>query len=145
MWCLLLPCPLALALYTACSRHPPRPLLLFSCSIMFDFVTLRTAASQSSLSITVSWSLLKLRSTESMMPSNHLILYRPLLLLPSIFPSVVVFSNKSALCIRWPKYWTFGQVLFYIFLAMPRSMLDLNSPTKWKFGVLTTGLPGNFC
>ncbi|CAM9364332.1 unnamed protein product [Rangifer tarandus platyrhynchus] len=107
---LLLLCPLALALYTACSRHPPRPLLLFSCSVMFDFVTLWTAASQASLSITVSWSLLKLRSTESIVQSNHLILCRPLLLLPSIFPSIVVFSNESALCIRWPKYWSFGQV-----------------------------------
>jgi len=55
-----------------------------------------------------SWSLLKLMSIESMMPSNHLILCRPLLLLPSIFPSIQVFSNESALCIRWPKYWSFS-------------------------------------
>ena len=61
-----------------------------------------------SLSITNSWSLLKLMSIESVMPSNHLILYRPLLLLPSIFPSIRVFSNASALHIRWPKYWSFS-------------------------------------
>ena len=60
-----------------------------------------------SLSITNSWSLLKLMSIESVMPSNHLILYRPLHLLPSIFPSIRVFSNASALRIRWPKYWSF--------------------------------------
>ena len=60
------------------------------------------------LSITNSWSLLKLMSIESGMPSNHLILCRPLLLLPSIFPSIRVFSNESALHIRWPKYWSFS-------------------------------------
>ena len=63
---------------------------------------------QSSLSITNSRSLLKLMSIESMMPSNHLILHRPLLLLPSIFPSIRVFSNESVLHIRWPKYWNFS-------------------------------------
>ena len=67
-----------------------------------------TAARQASLSITNSWSLLKLMSIESVMPSNHLILYCPLLLLPSIFPSFRVFSNESALHIRWPKYWSFS-------------------------------------
>ena len=66
------------------------------------------AAGQASLSITNSWSLLKLKSIESVMPSNHLILCRPLLLLPSIFPSIRVFSNESVLCIRWPKYWSFS-------------------------------------
>ena len=66
-------------------------------------VTPWTAALQASLSITNSWSLLKLMSIESVMPSNHLILCRPLLLPPSIFPSVRVFSNESVLCIRWPK------------------------------------------
>ena len=60
------------------------------------------------LSITISCSLLKLMSIESVMPSNHLILYRLLLLLPSIFPSIRVFSNESVLCIRWPKYWSFS-------------------------------------
>ena len=67
-----------------------------------------TAACQTSLSITNSWSLPKFVSIESVMPSNHLILCRPLLLLPSIFPSIREFSNESALYIRWPKYWSFS-------------------------------------
>ena len=66
------------------------------------------SARQASLSITNSQSLLKLMSTESMMPSNHLILCHPHLLLPSIWPSIRIFSNESALCIRWPKYWSFS-------------------------------------
>ena len=72
------------------------------------FATSGTAARQASLSITNSWSLLKLMSSESVMPSNHLILCRLLPLLPSIFPSIRVFSNESALHIRWPKYWSFS-------------------------------------
>ena len=72
------------------------------------FVTPWTAALQASLSITNSWSLLRLMSIESVMPSNHLILCHPLLLLPSIFPSIRVFSNESVLPIRWPKYWSFS-------------------------------------
>ena len=72
------------------------------------FATPWTAALQASLSITISQSLLKLMSTESVMPSNHLILYQSLLLLPSIFPSIRVFSDESALHIRWPKYWSFS-------------------------------------
>ena len=72
------------------------------------FVTLWTSALQASLSITNSCSLPKLMSIESVMPSNHLILCRPLLLLPSIFPTISVFSNDSALHIRWPKYWSFS-------------------------------------
>ena len=71
------------------------------------FATPWIAARQASLSITNSQSLLKLMSIESGMPSNHLILCRPLLLLPSIFPSIRVFSNESALRIMWPKYWSF--------------------------------------
>ena len=71
------------------------------------FVTPWTAAHQASLSITNSWSLLKLTSIELVMPSIHLILCHPLLL-SSIFPSIRVFSNDSALCIRWPKYWSFS-------------------------------------
>ena len=71
------------------------------------FVTSWTAAHQAALSIKNSRSLLKLMSIQSVMSSNHLILCRPLLLLPSIFPSIRVFSNESALCIRWPKYWSF--------------------------------------
>ena len=69
------------------------------------FVTPWTAAHQASLSIANSWSLLKLISIESVIPSNYLILCPPLLLLPSIFSSIRVFSNESALRIRWPKYW----------------------------------------
>ena len=79
---------------------------LLSCVQLF--ATPWTAACQASLSITNSWSLLKLMSFESVMPSNHLILCRPLLLLPSIFPSIRVFSNKSVLYIRWPKYWSYS-------------------------------------
>ena len=67
-----------------------------------------TAAHQAFLSFTISWSLLKLMSIESVMPSKHLILCHPLLLLPSIFPSIRVFSNESALQIRWPKYCSFS-------------------------------------
>ena len=72
------------------------------------FATPWTAAHQAFLSITNSQSLLKLMSVELVMPSNHLILCRPLLLLPSIFPSISVFSNDPALRIRWPKYWSFS-------------------------------------
>ena len=72
------------------------------------FVTPWTAACQASLSITNSRSLPKLMSIELVMPSNHLILCRPLFLLPSIFPNITVFSNKSVLHIRWPKYWSFS-------------------------------------
>ena len=72
------------------------------------FATLWTTALQASVFITNSQSLLKLKSIELVMPSSHLILYRPLLLLPSIFPSIRVFSNESVLCIRWPKYWSFS-------------------------------------
>ena len=71
------------------------------------FATPWTAARQASLSITNSWSPPKPMSIELVMPSNHLILCQPLLLLPSIFPSIRVFSNESVLCIRWPKYWSF--------------------------------------
>ena len=72
------------------------------------FATPWTAAHQASLSITNFWSLLKLMSIESVMPSNHLILCHPLLLQPSIFPTIGVFSKESVLCIRWPKYWSFS-------------------------------------
>ena len=82
--------------------------LLFSHSVMSDSATLWTAALQVPLSFTISQSVLKPMSTESMMPSNHLILCPPLLLLPSIFPSIRVFSNEWTLRIRWPKYWSFS-------------------------------------
>ena len=79
---------------------------LLSC--VWLFVTPWTAAHQASLTITNSQSLLKLMSIELVIPSNHLILCHPLLLLPSTFSSIRVFSNESALCIRWPKYWSFS-------------------------------------
>ena len=75
------------------------------------FVTPWTVARQASLSITNSWSLLKLISIELVIPSNHLILCHPLLFLPSIFHSIRVFSNESALQIRWPKYWSFSFII----------------------------------
>ena len=84
-----------------------RPLIQ-SLSHVKLFTTPWTSAHQASLSITNSQSVLKLMSTESVMPSNHLILCHPLLLLPSIFPNIRVFSSESVLCIRWPKYWSFS-------------------------------------
>ena len=79
----------------------------YCCPVTKLCVTPWTAACQASLSFTISWSLLKLMSTESVMPSNHLIFCHPLLLLPSIFPSIRVFP-MSVLWIRWPKYWSFS-------------------------------------
>ena len=94
------------------SEPPGKPLLLLSSiqslSHVRLFVTPWTIARQASLSITNSQSSPKPMSIESVMPSKHLILYHPLLLLPSIFPSIRVFSNESALRIRWPKYWSFS-------------------------------------
>ena len=84
---------------------------LCSCSVskcVWLFVTPWTAAHQAFLSFTISWSLLKLMSIESMMPFNHLILCCWLLLLPLVFPNIRVFSSESALHIRWPKYWSFS-------------------------------------
>ena len=77
-------------------------------SVQSLFVTPRTAARQAFLSVVNSWNLLKLMSIESVLSSNHLILYRPLLVLPSTFPSIRVFSNESVLRIRWAKYWSFS-------------------------------------
>ena len=79
-----------------------------SLSRVWLFATPWIARRQASLSITISWSSLKLTSIESVMPSSHLILCHPLLLLPSIPPSIRVFSNESTLCMRWPKYWSFS-------------------------------------
>ena len=81
-------------------------LLLFTQSDTCNSVTPWTVAHKASLSITISWSWLKLMSMESVIPSNHLILSRPLLLLPSIFPSIMVFSKEPVLGIRWPMYWS---------------------------------------
>ena len=83
-------------------------MLLFSRQVMSASVSPRTAARQASLFSTVSWSLLKFMFIELVMPSNQLILSRPLLLLPSICPSIRVFSDESALRIRWLKYWSFS-------------------------------------
>ena len=80
----------------------------FSCSVGSNSVTPWSVAHQASLSITNTWSLPKLMSIQSVMPSNHLLLCCPLLLPPSIFPSIRVFSNESVLCIRWPEYWCFS-------------------------------------
>ena len=79
-----------------------------SLSHVWLFVTPWITARQASLSITNSWSLLKLMPIKSVMPSNHLILCHPLLLLPPFPPSIRVFSNESTLCMRWPKYWSFS-------------------------------------
>ena len=79
-----------------------------SLSHVWLFATPWTAACQTILSITNSWSLLKLMSIESVMPSNHIILCCPFLLLPSIFPSIRVFSSECIVCIRWQMYWTFS-------------------------------------
>ena len=90
-----------LKIYLTCS-------IQFSHSVVFHSATPWTAARQASLSIASSRSLLKLLSIKSVMPSSHLILCRPLLLLPSIFPIIRIFSRELVLCIRWPKYWSFS-------------------------------------
>ena len=97
-----------------------------SLSCVWVFATLWTAACQASLSITNSRSSPKFMSIESVMPSNHLILCRPLLLLPSIFPSIRVFSNESVLHIRWPKYWSFSSSI---------------SPSSKYSGLISFGFP----
>ena len=82
--------------------------VVHSLSPVWLFATPWTAACQASLSFTISWSFFKLMSTELVMPSNHLVLCHPLLLLPSVFSSIRVFSSELILCIMWPKYWTFS-------------------------------------
>ena len=96
------------------------------------FATPRTALQQASLSITTSQSLLKLMSIVPVMPSNHLILCRPLLLPPSIFPSIRVFSNESALRIRWPKYWSFS--FQSIGVSVSASVLPMNIQDQFLLG-----------
>ena len=116
---------------------------------MSDSVTPWTVASQASLSFTISWNLLKLTSIESVIPSNHLILYCPLLLLPSIFPSIRVFSNELALYIRWPQYWSFSispsneysglislRIDWFDLLAIQGSLKSLLQHCSWKASVL---------
>ena len=118
---------------------------------MSNSVTPRTAALQASLSITNSQSLPKLMSVELVMPSNRLILYHPLLLLPSVFPSIRVFSNESALRMRWPKYWSFsfnispsnehpGLISFRMdwldLLAVQGTLKSLLQHHSWKASIL---------
>ena len=122
-----------------------------SLSCVWLFATPQTAARQASLPITNSWSLPKLMYIESVMPSNYLILCHPLLLLHSIFPSIRVFSNESALCIRWPKYWSFsfnisptiehpGLISFRMdwldFLAVQGTLKSLLQHHSWKASIL---------
>ena len=98
-----------------------------SLSHVLLFATPWTAAHQASLSFTISQSLPKLMSIESVMPSNHLVLHRPLLLPPLIFPRIRVFSSESIFCIRWPKYWSFS---FSISLSNEYSEL-ISFRTDW--------------
>ena len=121
---------------------------LLSC--FWFFLTPWTTAHQASLSITNCWSLPKPMSIELVMPSNNLILSRPLLLLPSIFPSIRVFSNEPALCIRWPKYWSFsficpsnehpGLICFrmdwFDLLAVQGTLKSLLQHHRWKASIL---------
>ena len=94
-----------------------------------------TAACQAYLSITNSWSFLKLMSMESVMLSNHLILCHPLLLFPSIFPIIMVFSNQSVLPIRWPQYWSFRGSVFLSFTFLISNLRVITariaSPSPW--------------
>ena len=118
---------------------------------MSDFVTPWTAAHQAALSFTISWSLFKLMSIESVIPSNQLILCHPLLLLPSIFPSIRVFSNELAICIGWPKYWSFSfsispsneysglvsfQIDWFDILAVQRTLKNLLQIITQKYPIL---------
>ena len=105
-----------------------------SLSRVWLFATPWTAARQASLSITNSWSLCKLMSIELVIPSNHLILCRPLLLPPSVFPSIRVFSDESILCIRWPKYWSFS---FSIspsneYSGLTKQSMEFSRPKYWS-------------
>ena len=122
-----------------------------SLSCVRVFVTPQTEAHQASLSITSSWSLLKLMSIESVMTSNHLILCHPHLLLPSIFPSIRVFSNELALHIRWPDYWSFSfsispsnkysglipiKIDWFDLLAVQETLENLCQHHSWKASIL---------
>ena len=117
-------------------------------SVHSVFATPWSTACQASLSITDSWSLLKLMSIESVMPSNHLILCRPLLLLPSVFPSIRVFSNESALCIRWPKYWPSIQHQSFQWISLQPNKLCLKNLIKvnfiaWVFNPILLAIPAD--
>ena len=117
---MLTPQPGMLHLCPVNSSHSFSSVQSLSCVRLF--VTPWTAACQARLSITNSQSLLKYMSIGSVMSSNHLILCRPFLLPPSIFPSIRVFSNQSVLCIRWPKYWSFS---FSVMIFFRMDWLDL--------------------
>ena len=122
----------------------------FCCSVIqlcSTLVTPWTAACQASLTFSLSWSLLKLMFVESMMPSKHLILCCPLILLPSVFPSIRIFSSESALHIRWPKYWSLSfsisasneysrlisfRIDWFDLLAVQGTLKVLSSTTIWK-------------
>ena len=111
-WCLEGPVSVRLLpLPSSASSAFPSQVVVQSFSRVWLFVTPWTTARQASLSFTISRSSLKLMFIESVMPSNHLIFFRPLLLWPSIFPSVRVFSNKSALHMSWPKYWALRNIV----------------------------------
>ena len=120
-----------------------------SLSCVWLSVTLWTAAHQASLTFTISWSLLKLMSIELVMPSNHLTLCHPCLLLPSIFPSIRVFSNESALHIKWPNYWSFSfsispsneysgliPIDWFDLLAVQGTLKNLCQHHSWKASIL---------
>ena len=109
-------------------------------SALSDFPTPWTAARQSCLLITNSQSLLKLMSIELVMPYNHLILCCPLLLPPSISPSIMVFSNESVLCIRWSKYWSFGFIIspsneYSGLISFRIDWFDLLAVHKWMYEI----------
>ena len=109
-----------------------------SLSCVWLFATLWTTACQAPLSWTVSWSLLKFLFTKLVMLSNHLILCHPLLLLPSIFPRIRVFSNESSLCIRWSKYWSFSISLSIEYSGLTSFRID------WFDFLAVKGLSGIF-
>ena len=133
-------CPLFLLLFSTVFRGIV--VVVQSLSLLQLFVTTWTAAHQASLPFTISRSLLKLMSIESMMLPNHLILCHPLLLLPSVFPNIRVFSDEPALRIRWPKYWSFSfsispsneysglisfRIDWFVLLAVQRTLKSLPS------------------
>ena len=138
-------CSVVCMLCPLCLKRSPVPsliphLIVQSLSRVQLFVTPWTAAHQASLSFTNSQSLLKLMSIESVMPSNHLILCHPLLLLPSIFPSIRVFPNESVLHIRWPKYWSFS---FRIIPSSEYSRL-ISFRMDWLISLQSKGLSRAF-
>ena len=115
-----------------------------------------TVACQAPLSFIICWSLLKFMAIESVMPSNHLILYHPFLLLPSIFPRIRVFSNESALHIRWPKYWSFSiscsneyseltsfRIDWFDLLAVQGTLKSLLQHHSWKASILQHSAKSN--